>query len=96
MAVNCDFGLDELLRGGVDVAGVGEGEVVADLLREAELRDGKVRPAGESGSDFQLSDSEYALELTGHGIGEGCANDHVVRMISVPDINKLGTLANPG
>lgn len=28
--------------------------------------------------------------------GEGCANDHVVRMISVPDINKLGTLANPG
>jgi hypothetical protein len=28
--------------------------------------------------------------------GEGCANDHVVRMFSVPDINKLGTLANPG
>ena len=28
--------------------------------------------------------------------GEGCANDHVVRMISVPDINKLGTEANPG
>jgi hypothetical protein len=28
--------------------------------------------------------------------GEGCANDHVVRMYSVPDINKLGTLANPG
>jgi hypothetical protein len=28
--------------------------------------------------------------------GDGCARDHVVRMISVPDINKLGTLANPG
>jgi hypothetical protein len=28
--------------------------------------------------------------------GEGCANNHVVRMISVPDINKLGTEANPG
>jgi hypothetical protein len=28
--------------------------------------------------------------------GEGCANNHVVRMISVPDINKYGTLDNPG
>jgi len=36
MAVNCDFGLDELLRGGVDVAGVGEGYVLADLLNDGD------------------------------------------------------------
>jgi hypothetical protein len=28
--------------------------------------------------------------------GEGCANNHVVRMIPVTDINAYGTLDNPG
>jgi hypothetical protein len=28
--------------------------------------------------------------------GEGCANNHVIRMIPVQDINKEGTLDSPG
>jgi hypothetical protein len=49
-------------------------------------------PVGVVDGTRSLKDNKVVASLK----GEGCANDRVVRMLPVLDMNKFGTEANPG
>ena len=85
MAVDGDFGLDQLLAGGVDVGGVGEGEVAAQLLLDDDAGGGVAERAEVVGIDFDAAGAEELLDAgadggveraaeqgVGGGVGDGC------------------------
>jgi hypothetical protein len=77
-----------------DMSGTSEARGSEDATGKFEIKITSAIGQGPVGTvtGTRSKEGKVVADLT----GEGCANDHVVRMISVPDINKLGTEANPG
>ena len=77
MAVDGDFSLDQLLAGGVDVGGVGEGEVAAELLLDDDAGGGVAEGAEVVGIDFDGAGAEEFLDAAAYGGVEGSAEQGI-------------------
>ena len=77
MAVDGDFSLEELLAGGVDVGGVGEGDVAAELFLDDDAGGGVAEGAEVVGVDFDGACAEEFLDAAADGGVEGAAEQGI-------------------
>ena len=77
VAVDGDLGLKQLLAGGVDVGGVGEGDVAAQLFLNDDAGGGVAEGAEVVGIDLDGAGAEEFLHAAADGGVEGAAEQGV-------------------
>ncbi len=71
------FSLEQLLAGGVDVSGVGEGDSAAKLLDDCDAGGGVAESAEVIGIDFDRAGAEELLDAAADGGVEGAAEQRI-------------------